>query len=463
MRIYCDSNIFRKAKKSSSQYFEPIYNTLESLKESFLFLFSEAHLHDLSKSPEKYRDEDLLHMEEYVKNNYLYRDPIKKEFHYYLATPGEAYKGFDFEAMDSALNDPYTYLNSMFDFEGGEIFGNIFKNLFNLPIFGSSDIHIDDSKYPELISGFNNVRTINDALKQLKGINTILDSKKDYKKYRDPIFDFINRDDYSYEKWSFEFNERMKNTAFGKPFTEMVELTIADSDKNDEYTRFINTYTNLEFYGVTQEKTPKKQQLKKNSFWDIHKDAAHAYYASKVDYLVTDDHGLQTKGFITYKLLGIETQVLSVKDFIAKSVFLLKNEDNLNSFYDGITYTLRKGFIINQSVIEDKKVVKLPYPVFNYFNRIQVNIAAENSSIQLFKSYDIKYGIMFAEIDLLIQKCYKIFSQDVDFKSQNNLEEFKSYEDGEFIRKWKYGKTIITLSWEKNTLGQAIIVMTIWF
>lgn len=464
MRIYLDSNVFRKIKTTSKQFDKSLYEALEGLREYFIFPFSEGHLHDLSKSQITYRDEDLKHMERYVGNNYMCRDHIKKEFHFYLATPLEAYEEIDFEAMDAFLENPYNYINQLFDFEDGEQFEQIFKKLFNMPIFTPPEIDnsILSNEHRKLLEEFDGVKSINDALKNFNGIGKILDNPKDFKKYRDLLAPYIDRKEYSFEKWSFDFNERMKDTLFGKTFIEMVEMTMSNEDKNDDYALFINSYTNLEFYGITEERSGSKQKLKRNSFWDIHKDAVHAFFASKSDYFVTDDFGLQTKAFIVYKLLGINTEVLSVKDFIAKSVFLLKNEDNIGSFIKGITHSLKKGFVINHSVFDYKQLIKLIYPVFNYFNRVQVNSAHHENNIQLFRSSEITSGIMFAEIDLLINKCIKIFGNDMDFKGNEKLSDYGKYKNDDFIRKWKCGETVVTISWEKNTLGNQIIALTIW-
>lgn len=464
MRIYLDSNVFRKTKTTSKQFNSSLFEAVECLKECFIFPFSEGHLHDLSKSKITYRDEDLKHMERYVGNNYICRDHIKKELHFYLATPTEAYEGINFEEMNTALVDPFKYINEMFDFEGGEAFKGIFDNLYNMPIFNFSEIENSALRpeHKDVFEEFEGISSINDALKKFKGIGEKLDNPKDFKKYKNLLSPYIDRKEYSFEECSFDFDERMKDTLFGKTFSEMVELTIGDADQNDDYTRFINSYTSLEFYGVTEERSGSKQKLKQNSYWDIHKDAVHAFFASKSDYFVTDDFGVQTKAFIVYKLLGIKTEVLSVKDFIAKSVFLIKNEDNIGSFVKGVTYSLEKGFVINRSVIENRQVIKLIYPVFNYFNRVQVNSDNKVRNIQLFRSSEIKGGIMFAEIDLIVHKCSTLFGSDVEFKGQNKLPEYGNFENGDFIRKWKCGESIITISWENNTLGDRIVVLTIW-
>jgi len=464
MRIYCDSNIFRKSRKNSSQFNESVYDSLECLKESFIFLFSEGHLFDLEKSQESYRIEDLLHMETYVKNNYLYRDPIKKSFHYYLATPSEAYESIDFKEIDKFFEDPHKYFDSMFDFEGGEVIGKIVKSYFDLPLFEPlTEPDNSDPAIKEAFDSFKGVRSINDALKKFTNFNRVLDSKKEYKKYKKLVSRYINRDEYSFEKWSYDFNERMKETVFSKSFTEMVDMTINESDKSDDYNYFIRTYTQLEFYGVTEERKGKKKQLKANSYWDIHKDATHAYYASKADYLVSDDNGLLTKAFITYHLLGIDTQVLSVNDLIEKSPNLIKNEPSLDTFYDTVTKTILEGEVINEQFQDNIRLLKPPYNIFNYFNRLQTSIFPDYFSLQLFKSENVNRDIMYAEIAMFIKKLTALFGDDLGAKKLDDLKLFSQYENGEPINIWRHGNQVITLSYEENTLKSRIICLSILF
>ncbi|MDQ1149676.1 hypothetical protein QE382_001660 [Sphingobacterium zeae] len=120
MRIYCDSNIFRKAKSTSNQFNKEVYDAMESLSDICLFLFSEAHLDDLSKSNEHYRNEDLTLMERYVNNNYICRYHIYKKINFLLATPTEAYNSHDFAAQENYLKDPVDYINNLLNTEDNE-------------------------------------------------------------------------------------------------------------------------------------------------------------------------------------------------------------------------------------------------------------------------------------------------------------------------------------------------------
>lgn len=57
---------------------------------------------------------------------------------------------------------------------------------------------------------------------------------------------------------------------------------------------------------------------------------------------------------------------------------------------------------------------------------MQVNQNQHGQSIQLFKSYEISYGIMFAEIALLISKCERVFGRTIDLKMKRNYLNLKN-------------------------------------
>ncbi|QQL50277.1 hypothetical protein [Mucilaginibacter ginkgonis] len=417
---------------------------METLKRNFIFLFSEAHLHDLAMSEAHYREQDLNHMEWYVKDNYITRDHVYKRLHFYLARPVEAYKGIDFDVFHRVLENPYEYIAPAFDFEGGEAVGNIIKALFDLPLFDFPRYETPNvpPEFAPFSTGFRDVKTINDALKSMSGLGTLLYDKKLYRKYQNWTAQLFDRDQYSWDIWSFDFDERMKDSLFGKTFREMVKDMTAGNDADDEYQCFINTYTQLEFLGVTQEKKGGKK--KANTYWDIRRDATHAFFASKADYLVTDDRGMQEKAFIVYRMLKYRTEVLSTTDFIGRSALLTRNEDDTRSFLNGIRYTLQKGMVVRQEPLEQATLLKTLYPVFNYFNRLQSN---EDGHLIFLRNSHPKYGLMYSEMELLVEKCKRIFGPPILVPHLPS--DYKNIVYGDNLAVWKIGKEMVRLVFEE--------------
>lgn len=462
MRIYCDSNIFRKAKSTSNQFNKEVYDTMESLRGICLFLFSEAHLDDLSKSNEYYRNEDLTLMEQYVNNNYICRDHIYKKINFLLATPTEAYNSHDFAAQENYLKDPVDYINNLLNTEDNEYL-NLIKPLFDIPILDLSEFNIENlpEDLKNKLGNIEDIKTLSDIIKLLPNFGFSLTDPKAFRNHQKHLASFIDRDSYSYDKCLFDFDQKMKETGFQKSFMDLVDMIASGSDKDDLYTNFINTYVGLETFGVTEEKTGKKRKVKANSYMDLYHDAAHAFFASFTDYFITDDKGVQVKSFITYKLLGIKTQVLSSKDFIGRACLLLKNEDDLNSFKLGLKHSLKTGLVVDNYIFSKRQIVQSLYPFFNYFDRVQVEL--DEMTIQLFRSRDNRNGIMYAELQLLIDKCTKAFGSSNEIINRESLTELSKYEKGQIIRSWGDKSNLIQISWEVNSFDEEIIVLGLKF
>lgn len=461
MRIYFDSNIFRKLKSTSKQFKQVVADAANALKPYFIFPFSEAHLSDLSTSEEPYRTEDLLLMESYVKDNFIHRDHVKKEINYTLSTPIEAYQQFSFPDPDDLQKDLDLSMEGLFDFEGGEQLRAVFERLMDLPVIPANDF--DTSQLPdkvrEFADAFKGIRSMRDAMNAIAGMGSMINDKGFVNLNRTLFEGYVNRDDYSFDQWSFEFDERMKDTTFGRSFTEIVEQMTTDQEKGDLYHSVLNTYVALEIFGVTQERSGKKQQLKKNSFIDLQKDAAHVFFASKSDYFVSDDIGVQQKAFITYKLHGIQTSVLSPADFIAQSAALLANEGDADWFMARVGQVGQGGEIIHRSEDGTVAVRSAVPPLFNYFNRIQFNTDAEDGSLQLFRTYDQVTKLLYSEIALLIEKLIKIFGVPLEHQQLDYSKHFRDYQPEEAMRAWVFSGTFVTLAFKKNGYGNRILVL----
>lgn len=463
MRIYFDSNIFRKLKSTSNQFRSDVFDAVELLRPHFIFPFSEAHMNDLATSSEEHRNIDLKLMKDYVQDNYIHRDHIAKVIKYSLADPLTAFDSFDFSASESFLDDPSSAFKDLFDFEGGEQLGEIFSKLLDLPVFDPIQIETDKlpAEYRQLAERFKDVRTIGDALKKMSGIGDLINDKNVLSKNRNLFSGYVNRDDYSFDNWSFEFDQRMQDTVFGKSFTEMVALMTAEADRNDEYTNFINTYTSLEFLGVTEERTGAKLKLKKNSFMDIQRDAAHAFFASKSDFFVTDDLGVQQKAFIAYRLFSIRTEVLSIQDFLNRTSSLLLNEGDQKWLNKRISLSIRDGKLIHSSPENKLELRSIPLPIFNYFNRLQINSHNKYPEFLLLRNCNKNTAVLYSEVNLLIHKCAILFGEPAPLKDFDPNKHVKDYTVGQLIRVWIFREMVATISWESRDDNRQVIVLSL--
>lgn len=398
-------------------------------------------------------------MEEYVKDNFINRDHIKRTIRYSLVKPMDAYSAYNFSAPLDFFNDTETAMEGLFDFEGDEELRENFKKLMESPIAAppAFDTEHLEGSIKKFADDFKNVRSLSDAMKAIGGMGDFINDKN-YTQLNRKLFEgYVNRDDYSYEKWSFEFDERLKDTTYGKTFSELVDQMTTGSDKGDEYQIFLNTYIALETFGVTQERTGKKQQLKKNSFMDLNKDAAHAFFASKSDYFVSDDLGVQQKAFITYKMMGITTQVLSPNDFVERAPLLIANEGSADWLSEQITTIIETGKIVQES--EDGAVLlrEVNPPLYNYFNRLQYNQRASGSTLQLFRNRPQTIAL-YSEMALIIEKLARVFGPPLELPMLDYTKSFKDYELGEPIRVWSTPGLMLNLQLEQTDYGKNFLL-----
>jgi len=461
MRIYFDSNIFRKIRKDSRQFDLGLHAVVEHLRSAFVFLFSDAHLSDLSGSQAGYREIDLLHMGEYVGQNYLSFDHVHKQLHIYLATPLQAYGNKDFVTFDKVLQDPLGYLEAFFDQPETSMFKPLIRSIFDGPLVSGLQ---DNPELLKLIgtqaaSGLQEVSTIREALARTGPLSDLLNSKNEFFKYQDLVRGMVPREEYSFDAWSFEFDERMRDTAFGKSFSELVEVMNSAGDKKDTFNRFVNYYCMLETVGVTQERAGGKR--KKNSYMDIYRDAQHAYFASNADYFVSDDKGVLTKAFIAYKMLEVKTEVLSSAELMVKSRSLLLNEDNLDSFLQGLDFSLESGFVLHSNLPGDQQVIKLPYRVMNYFNRLQLERSQDGTYLLLFRTGDDEKGVMYSEMDLLLDKCVRLFGLPADGRQRLDIGDYEQASEEVKTREWQLGRCRIFLGFGTSNHGKQVIYLQI--
>lgn len=462
-RIYCDSNVYRILKQDHPYHKVELHNTFEELKDKFLFVFSEAHLDDLSESLPDYRDKDLQFMEQYVKHNFFSFDHIKeKRFKCLLATPIEAFAGKDYTAVRKFEQDPWNFDNLFPDDSDDPLLNSmnkILKSYFDLPITALAptiDTATLEGKSKEMIDkmlpGYHPEMSIRQFMESMSGFSAgLLTDQKELTELRKYIADYVDCDSYIFEKWGMAFNEKFKETGFGKTFLEMVDNTLGENQKQNFYQRFTTAYSGLEIYNITQERK-KGGGLKKFDYSSLNTDAIHAYYASFCDYLITDDKGLQAKAHIMYQLFDIPTRVLSTADFINLRSHLKGQEETLNRFTEAMKYDIKHAFMVKDkySFKNDAQITtfKTTHIYFNYFNRFQVIRDKNGSTIVL---YCERLGdgnfVMYREIELMVKKLLQTFGPDTERVGEYIFDPAikKDSNDHVDVRYWQVGKLKISL------------------
>lgn len=475
-RIYCDSNIYRILKPDHRYHKVDLHSTFEELKNKFLFIFSDAHMDDLSESIPEFRDKDLEFMGKFVKDNFYSFDHVKdKRFQCLLATPKEVYNGKDYTAVRNFEKDPWNFDNLFPDdpsIPELSVLNKLLKSYLDLPIsiFGTSTY--DESKMDDktktfmnqIIPGYHSNMSIRQLMENSSAFTAgLLTDDKKVTELRKFISEYLNRDTYSFDKWGMSFNDKFKESGLGKTFLDVVDSTLGENQKNDFYLRFTSAYSLLEMYNVTQERKS-SGGLKKFDYSSLNMDAMHAYYASYCDYLITDDKGLQIKAQIMYQLFQIQTKILSSEDFINMRAILSGQEETLGRFNEAVKYDMKHSFLISDkySFTSNSKITtfKTTHIYFNYFNRMQM-MNDDNTISLIF--YCERRGdgnfVMYRETELLTDKLLRIFGpDDANIGSYNFSENDYSSDQHEF-RKWSKVGLSASLVCSKRSWGNFLCLV----
>lgn len=324
---------------------------------------------------------------------------------------------------------------------------NLLKTYYEIPIgalSGNFDKTTIDQKnkplFDKLMPNYNPMMKLQDFMNGMWPYSkSLLHDKKEFTLFRKQIASYLNKDDYSFENWGMEFNERFRGSLLGKSYMEMIENMLTENQKKDLYQKFNYAYTMLETYNITQER--KKKGLKKFNMQSLNTDAHHAWYASFSDYFVTDDKGLQVKANIVYQLFGLPVKVLSSKDLISHRTLLLGQEETLQSFLTSLKHDLKHSMQLFERKDPFKNEIvntyKTGHSYFNYFNRFQVIQSDGYTFIALYCDRESHASfMMYREIELLVGKLIAMLGKDADERGVYQMNENDKYQNDEYIRQW---------------------------
>lgn len=299
LKIYLDWNIITHLKKDDEDN-TTLRKAFAKYCPYFIFPFSKAHLHDLGfgnkKCPGYSKDMHNLttlcntHLLEYDKeidSPYPYQcTPLeyieKKEDEIELFLSGFSKNKFNDFLSRNDLN--YTLLRGMLT--------HIRIKPMILPLINKEVTNL--AEMMDVI--FENLET-------LLTDSSICAKVEEYvkKQYPDEYVK-IKRSNY---KTIFPLLNRISIEQAGKPLDDL--LAVFHSEKNS-MNHFISLYLTLNLIGYHPDK--------KRGLLNIITDAIHAYYASKCDIFVTNDHALKEKVEALYYKMGIKTRVIEKNSIV---------------------------------------------------------------------------------------------------------------------------------------------------
>lgn len=431
IRIYCDKNIYSSIKPEKKNFIPDLKELMDELKDKVIFTYSRAHHDDLANSDKSYWEEDLLLLEDYVRDHYFYYHPIERKTKCFLKKPSESFYDIDYSKNKVHENIEELIQSSLDDVE--EPFRSVFKSLMdsilnlslpsiNETIKTEKDRQILEKYNSKLLSGENQ------TLKSyLQWGSEILNDKQEVIALKRIMEEYVNSDNYSFQKWKEDYNEKFSEYFKGISFTDMMENQFNAVRGYNDYDKFCLFFSSLDIFNITKDKPLRKTQ----AFANTTIDSDHAWYGSFSDFLVTNDKGLIVKSYITYKYFGIHTEICSVEDFLnKKTVFLNQEETNSTEFTNNLKHELDNAIVLKK--INGFDVLKTNHFFFNYFNRIML----KNNSI-LFYSERLNNirEIMLREVELLVNKVHLLFGPDDENKLLFSFEKEKVKEN-EVLRQW---------------------------
>lgn len=299
LKIYLDWNIITHLKKDDEDN-TALRKAFAKYCPFFIFPFSKAHLHDLGfgnkKCPGYSKDMHNLttlcntHLLEYdkeINSPYPYQcTPLeyieKKEDEIELFLSGFSKDKFDDLLSRNDLN--YTLLKGMLT--------HIRIKPMVLPL-----INKEVTNLAEMMD------VIFESLERLLTEPSVCAKVEEYvkKQYPDEYIK-IKKSNY---KTIFPLLNRISIEQVGKPLDDL--LAAFHSEENG-MNHFISLYLTLNLIGYHPDK--------KRRLLNIITDAIHAYYASRCDIFVTNDHALKEKVEALYYKMGIQTRVIEKKSIV---------------------------------------------------------------------------------------------------------------------------------------------------
>ena len=443
LRIYCDKNIYSSIKEGKRNFNPELKKLMDELKDILIFTYSHAHHQDLSNSESSFWEEDLLLMEHYVKDHYFDYDAIKKKTNCLLAKPTESFYDTDFNIAKKFHNPDNNLMDSIFPIIEGEeedefskIAKNLFQNLLNIPIpnLHQTELTGREKELSDKYLPSNENLTVGSMMEHFfKFGNKLLTDRQEVIGLKKMMEEYVNSDKYSFEKWKDQFDEKFKENFGGRSFTNLMKQTFEAVKNYNEYDKFVLFFNSLELHNVTKDKPLRKSQ----ALGSIHTDANHAWYASFSDFLVTDDKGLATKAYITYRFFEIRTNIFTTEEFLNnRTIFLQQEEIDIKCFFKLLDFENKKSLVLRNnmsSLIENALILKNHHKFFNYFNRI----SQSKDSLKLYCQRHSNANFnMFREAKLLTDKLVNLFGVDAENEGYYNSEKDDPKDD--IIRKWTF-------------------------
>ena len=463
-RIYLDSNIYRYLKKDPEARLLDLQKYIKENDQIHVF-FSSAHLFDLGRDKTDHKFDDLHFMEQFTGHNYIHLDRNDEFVLTTVATPSEAF--------NRIIPDPFLSpeFQETLDILNGNIedpeLKSIMQKTMNLPL----DLSFLMSQDPETKESLNNFfpdlkecSTIGDftagMLKKFQGFHS--DPKLWRKAIKSSQDSLKLKQNYNIDLNTINFNQELKNTPLATTFVDFVKTIEGFQNpkgNQKEHNFHITAYNALNILGLDSER--------KINFASSLDDAEHSFYAAHCDYFIVEDKQLRMKSKVLYNLLGIDTKVLSLKEFKEELPLLRFNSKKLTvkEFYDSLIFELRNALILNtsSSFVYPRDYVKFKPATtfFQYFNRMdKVDDDKDGTFIVMYREKN-NYSrfTSYREFEYLTNLLVEVFGIDKNFRGEFSETDRTEIEKAKWQgRVWTHDNTALILEINEGTKKLSLLI-----
>ncbi|AXT20773.1 hypothetical protein D7030_11615 [Flavobacteriaceae bacterium AU392] len=467
VRIYFDKQIFSHLFKQEKSQYVKLLEKIRIQKAS-LFCYSHAHLLDLKNDKTDIKYSELKFIDSIVNDNYLSYHAIEKKTSCYLARPLEAFADVENET-------DHIDFSSLFDFDTSNLNPEELEKIqaaktlltetkldFNFPGLENMDSELSDPLKNIIPVGEEPMSIMQWGEKFLGMVNNMKEDKTIYKGLRNLTDKHINNGKFTIEYDEIDFNEDLKDSQLQKTFTEYVNSNLnPNGDKEiSKYDFFNNAYFTLDILGIS------KEPSKSVRFNNMLNDGIHSYYGAYCDCVVSDDQGFLKKTRALYKLLGIDTKVMHVDDFIKSFDFIVeKEEKDQIAFSKLLINDLKNGLVIDSYKSLDRnretETIKPVHHYLGFFNRID-KIHEDGRNYLYFYRITKNYSkfTFIREYELVVNNAIEIFGTDMYFKEKFEWEKEKDLiQSGNWQgRTWEFDSYTLKIECNKGSGDLSILI-----
>ena len=427
LKVYLDSNIYSDISKADDLELVNIVYRLS--EDEILFIYSQAHLNDLSndKTDNKYKELDLI--EEVANTNFLQQDYQTGLITNSVVKAHEAFKYFG-EIQNNLGSSLLTSFNETGDVHVDSYLQSLKQN----PIDLGSDIEkilsrdSSDSERSMLTRiGITKrhykmdewIKVVSKMFDDFENDTDLLRSVRQQSKQLLKVDKLnINIDDVNFDK-------NLSKSKIGKSFKDLLDqqLSYYPDDKTNFYQEFVTGYNMINFLGFDSE-TNRKVRFKNTL-----NDAQHSYFGGTSNIIVSEDKGLLNKTRFLYSYYGFETKVMTKDEFktFLKSYKPTKyiNEtyllDDLQRERNVSLIVAEKSPLIRHNLSQEtRKLSHMYWGLFNYLVDIR-SIENDDEYIVLFPHYTRTGNITYyKEVNYIINSLNVTFG--TEFKALSEVD-----------------------------------------